>query len=298
MEHEHTTRGTPDTAPAGSPAAGAQRPPELRLLLPETRTSFTTIFGGAGLTHVVFVVLVVLAAWFRPDRQIQARMPDILPEDIVWLEQPGPGGGGGGGGNKSPEPPKAEELPAVKPPDPPPEPVPQPEPEPEPEIEPEIIPQIAAITPTEAPAVIGPPPTASTASLGTGTDGGAGTGKGGGIGPGDGDGLGEGIGGGTGGDVYRVGNGVNAPTPLYSQKPLYTSEAMLRRVQGEAELDCIVLTDGTVGKCDVVKPLDSNQFGLDNEALKAAKKWRFRPGTRQGQPVNVLVRIILEFNMR
>ena len=40
-----------------------------------------------------------------PDRQIQAALPDLLP-DLVFLEVPGPGGGGGGGGNKSPDPPK------------------------------------------------------------------------------------------------------------------------------------------------------------------------------------------------
>ena len=142
------------------------------------------------------------------------------------------------------------------------------------------------------------PPVVATPSLGTGQDLGAGTGKGGGIGPGDGKGLGDGLDDGAGGGAFRVGNGVSAPIVVRDQKPLYTSEAMLRRIQGETELDCIVLRDGTVGKCDVVKPLDSNQFGLDNEAVKAAKKWVFRPGTRQGEPVNVLVRIILEFNMR
>jgi protein TonB len=299
MDSQHSTPDRSAPSPATPTNQSAGRPSELRLLLPEEPTSLKTIFGSAGLTHIALVLFFVILAWLRPDRQIQAALPDVLPDDIVWLEQPGPGGGGGGGGNESPEPPKAEPVPMVKAPEPtpvpPPEPVPQPEPEPEPEPEP--VPQLAAITPTTTAAVIAPTVTAPT-SVGTGTGGGAGAGDGGGIGPGKGDGLGPGEGGNTGGGVARVGNGVLPPTLLHNPKPLYTSEAMLRRIQGEVDLDCVVLADGSVGTCEVVKSLDSNQFGLDNEALKAAKRFRFRPGPRQGEPVAVLVRIVLEFNMR
>jgi TonB family protein len=83
-----------------------------------------------------------------------------------------------------------------------------------------------------------------------------------------------------------------------SAKPAYTSEAMLRRIQGEVWLDCVVAKTGTVGQCDVVKSLDSNNFGLDAEAMKAARKFVFRPGMLKGEPVDVLVRIQIAFNMR
>jgi TonB family protein len=46
-----------------------------------------------------------------------------------------------------------------------------------------------------------------------------------------------------------------------------------------------------------VRSLDST-FGLDQEAIKAAKQWRFRPGTRFGEPVAVLVTIELTFTLR
>ena len=39
-------------------------------------------------------------------------------------------------------------------------------------------------------------------------------------------------------------------------------------------------------------------FGLDQEAIKAARQWRFAPGTRMGQPVPVQVIIELEFTLR
>src|SRR5450759_4506282 len=47
----------------------------------------------------------------------------------------------------------------------------------------------------------------------------------------------------------------------------------------------------------IVKSLDP-VFGLDQEAIKAAKQWRFAPGKRQGQPVAVLVSIELTFTLR
>ena len=46
-----------------------------------------------------------------------------------------------------------------------------------------------------------------------------------------------------------------------------------------------------------MRSLDST-FGLDNEAVKAARQWRFKPGTRLGQPVPVLVTIELSFALR
>ena len=138
---------------------------------------------------------------------------------------------------------------------------------------------------------------ASMISTGTGSDGGAGTGKGSGIGPGKGAGLGPGEGGGTGGGVYRPGNGVELPQVVRMQKPQYTAEAMRAKVQGVVWVDAVVLPDGTVGDVSVTKSLDST-FGLDQEALKAARQWKFVPGRRFGQPVAVLVTIELTFTLR
>jgi protein TonB len=72
---------------------------------------------------------------------------------------------------------------------------------------------------------------------------------------------------------------------------------MRAKVQGTVLLDCVVMPDGSVGRVSVVRSLDST-FGLDQEAIKAAKQWRFRPGTRLGEPVAVLVTIELAFTLR
>ena len=62
-------------------------------------------------------------------------------------------------------------------------------------------------------------------------------------------------------------------------------------------LECVVNPDGAVGDIHVVRSLDPT-FGLDEEAIKAACEWKFKPGTRLGQPVPVLVTIELTFTLR
>ena len=42
-------------------------------------------------------------------------------------------------------------------------------------------------------------------------------------------------------------------------------------------LSAEVLTDGTVGDVQVVRPLDENKYGLDQEAVKAMKQWVSNP---------------------
>ena len=279
-------------------------PAEVHFLFEAPRQRYGAAFGATLMIYIALASLIILLGRLLPQRVYQSVLPDRLSDQIVWLSEPGPGGGGGGGGNKSPEPPKKAELPgqkkitvpAVKPPAPTPEP-PKPEP-PKPEQQVNIPAQTAAAAQTTAPGAIDQnQPAATTASQGSGSGGGAGTGTGTGIGQGQGSGLGAGIGGGTGGGVYRPGNGVQLPRPIKVVKPQYTAEAMRAKVLGTVWLECVVLPDGTVGSVQITKSLDPT-FGLDQEAMKAAKQWRFQPGTRMGEPVAVLVTIELTFTLR
>jgi protein TonB len=258
--------------------------------------------GMSILTHGALLLLFMLLASLMPEQVRQAILPDRLPNEIVWLAQPGPGGGGGGGGNQMKEPPKKAELPGkdkisvpvVKPPA---VELQKPEPAPEPQPEVNIPAQTMAAAETIAPGAIESSQAAGTVSQGTGVGGGAGTGTGTGMGSGQGSGLGPGYGGGTGGGAYRPGNGVELPQLIREVKPQYTADAMRAKIQGAVFLECVVLPDGTVGDVRVTRSLDST-FGLDQEAIRAAKQWRFRPGTRFGEPVPVLITIELTFTLR
>src|SRR5882672_10109023 len=206
----------------------------------------------------------------------------INTPDITWIAQPGPGGGGGGGGNKMPDPPRKAEIAPPKP-----------------AVEPPKIPQanIPAVTAvTELPGAATSTPDATIAQ-GPSTGGGGGTGTGSGVGPGTGSGYGDGYGGGFGGGAYREGNGVSSPVLIHETKPNYTGEAMRARIQGLVKLEAIVMADGSVGDVRVVHSLDQ-QFGLDKEAIRTLRQWRFKPGMRLGQPVPVLILVEISFTLR
>jgi len=280
------------------------RPPEMPFLFerkPERMGG--ALFSALGV-HGAFVLIAVLMTLYGPKPQILGPdTPDRLNKDIVWLSTPGPGGGGGGGGNQMKEPPRKAELPGKEkitvPATKLPEVAPTPKPPDPPKAEQELtIPAktLGDAQQTAVGAIEGTNPSA-TLSQGVGTNGGAGAGTGGGIGPGEGSGLGPGSGGGTGGGAYRPGNGVELPRVLREVRPNYTADAMRAKVQGTVWVEAVVLPDGTVGQAKVVRSLDST-FGLDEEALKAAKQWRFAPGTRFGQAVAVLVTIELTFTLR
>jgi TonB family protein len=248
---------------------------------------------------VLAATLLILASRYAPAPS-ETFLPELLNTDIVWLDKAGPGGGGGGGGNRMKEPPRQAELPGkdkiTVPVEKPPavEPLKKPKDEPNP-VEQLFIPaKDLASAANTAPGILDPGP--PTPSQGAGAGGGAGAGSGTGIGPGSGSGLGPGSGGGTGGGVYQPGNGVTPPKELFVPKPQYTADAMRARIQGTVWVECIVQTNGICTDAHIVRSLDPT-FGLDQEAIKATQKFRFRPGMRLGEPVAVLVTIELSFTL-
>ena len=73
---------------------------------------------------------------------------------------------------------------------------------------------------------------------------------------------------------------------------------MQRGMRGEAVVSCIVTSRGEASACAIVRSLDGNAFGLDDQALQAAGQFRFRPAMCADVPVPTRVNIVLEFNLR
>jgi len=265
------------------------------------RVRFGNAFGFSAFSHVFGFLLLVFIASQLPD-PTPASQPDRMPSEIVWIATPGPGGGGGGGGNRMPDPPRKAEapgkdkitVPAAKPPKVTPDP-----PKQVTETPPLTIPAQPMTTGVvEVPGMLANVPTMPTVSQGAGTGGGAGTGRGTGVGPGQGSGLGPGYGGNFGGGAARPGNGISSPRLIKEVKPNYTADAMRAKIQGVVTLEAVVLADGSVGPVRVTRSLDPN-FGLDQEAERTVKLWRFEPGTnRLGERVPVLVEIEMTFTLR
>src|SRR5262245_7103280 len=290
---ESTQPGGSTSMPTSGPlSVRPDGPRELNFLVGQQSKRLVPAFFTSFLFDAAIVlVLVALNRYGIALTSSAAALPEEPNEHIVWLNEPGPGGGGGGGGNKMKEPPKVAELPGkdkltvpvAKPPklevkleaknDPP------------PQLEQLNIPAKMLGSSTDSlPGIIENAPGPPTVSLGSGSGTGAGTGTGSGIGSGVGSGLGPGFGGGTGGGVYQPGNGVTLPRIVREVKPQYTSDAMRAKIQGAVLLQCVVRPDGSVSDIQVVRSLDPT-FGLDQEAIKAARQWRFKQGTRMGAPV-------------
>lgn len=117
----------------------------------------------------------------------------------------------------------------------------------------------------------------------------------GGSGTGSGVSSGSGSAAGAGDGVYSLGSGVTNPVLLVKTTPSYTDEAVKAKVQGIVLLRAVIRKDGSVTDIEVLRGLG---YGLDERAIEEiATQWKFRPGTLQGKPVNVLATIEVMFNL-
>lgn len=221
--------------------------------------------------------------------------PDIAPYQPSVKPKAQQMGGGGGGGDRSPLPASKGKLPKIAPRQfVPPTAVIRNE-NPKLVMEPTIIAQPDAPLPTLNSNVfgdplgkIGPP------SNGTGSGGGIGSGKGGGVGSGSGAGFGPGSDGGVGGGAYRIGGGVSAPSLVYKVEPEYSEEARKAKFQGSVLLQVVVDEKGNPRDIKIVRPLG---LGLDEKAIEAVQKWRFKPGFLNNKAVPVQAMIEVNFRL-
>lgn len=197
------------------------------------------------------------------------------------------GGGGGGGGMRAPKPVSKGMAPKFAPKTfTPPAPVVQ---------QPKLAqpPEISAEAPKIQADNYGDPLSKNMPFSGGEGINGMGKGSGGGLGPGNGSGYGPGTGGNTGGGAYRIGNGVSAPSILSKVEPEYSEEARKAKFQGTVSLRIVVDERGMPRDLKVIRPLG---LGLDEKAIEAVEKWRFRPGMKDGKAVATLA--VVEVNFR
>ncbi len=96
------------------------------------------------------------------------------------------------------------------------------------------------------------------------------------------------------GPIY-VGGDVKPPEKLQSPQPQYTEIARKARVQGVVIVQAIINKQGDVTNVKVLKGLS---MGLDDEAVKAIKKWKFKPATLNGKPVDVYYNLTVNFRLQ
>lgn len=123
---------------------------------------------------------------------------------------------------------------------------------------------------------------------------GFGNGKDGGVGSGTGGGFGPGSGGGIGGGAYKIGGDVSAPSLIAKFEPEYSEEARKAKYSGSVLLTVVVDENGAPRDIHVVRPLG---LGLDEKAIEAVHRWRFRPGMKNGKAVAVQAQVEVSFRL-
>ena len=94
----------------------------------------------------------------------------------------------------------------------------------------------------------------------------------------------------------NTGNGLlTAPVATTKVDPAYPPEVLRDHVEGTVTLYAVIRADGTV---DGIKVLDSLDSRLDANAMRALSGWRFRPGTKNGEPVALEAVVQIPFRMR
>lgn len=132
-------------------------------------------------------------------------------------------------------------------------------------------------------------------SNGTGSGGGMGSGSGGGLGSGNGVGYGPGSGWNTGGGLAQVGGRVSAPVPLFQPEAEFSDEARRAKYQGVCLVGLIVDAQGNPQNVHIVRALG---MGLDEKAMEAVRKYKFKPAMRDGKtPVPVYVNVEVNFRL-
>jgi len=96
--------------------------------------------------------------------------------------------------------------------------------------------------------------------------------------------------------IYHAGeDGVTPPSVAHKVDPSYTEEAKEAKIQGTVGLSLVV---NSQGRADDVKVTQSLETGLDLNAVAAVSQWLFKPGTKDGQPVDVAVKIEVNFRLK
>lgn len=78
--------------------------------------------------------------------------------------------------------------------------------------------------------------------------------------------------------------GLSGPVPLRKVDPKYPPEMISARVEGEVVLYAVIRRDGSVDSIQLVRGIEPE---LDNNAMQALARWRFRPAERKGSPVEL-----------
>lgn len=87
---------------------------------------------------------------------------------------------------------------------------------------------------------------------------------------------------------------ISGPVPLRKIDPKYPPTLVDERVEGEVVLYAVIRSDGSVDSIQLVRGIDEQ---LDANAMEALSRWKFRPASKQGTPVELEAIVHIPFRL-
>jgi TonB family protein len=88
--------------------------------------------------------------------------------------------------------------------------------------------------------------------------------------------------------------GLTPPVLVRKYEPEYSEEARKAKYQGTVMLTVLVTADGVPSDIRVLHALG---LGLDEKAIEAVSKWRFKPASQDGQPIEMETEVEVSFRL-
>jgi len=102
---------------------------------------------------------------------------------------------------------------------------------------------------------------------------------------------------GTGGteNIYKGSQVTSKARVTKKPEPTYTKAARKNQIEGTVVIRCVLSSTAKVTNIHVISGLPD---GLTDRAVEAAKKIKFTPATKDGQPVSMWVELQYDFHLR
>lgn len=94
--------------------------------------------------------------------------------------------------------------------------------------------------------------------------------------------------------VYEIGGDVEPPQLVHVVEPEFDPKSEEAYVSGTIKLQIVVTKAGSVKEPKVLTGPNERQ---DKAAIAAVLQWRFKPGTKKGEPVNVRATVEVNFHL-
>lgn len=94
--------------------------------------------------------------------------------------------------------------------------------------------------------------------------------------------------------IYEPGGDVKSPKLVHYVEPAFSPSSKEAFVEGTVKISTVVTREGVATNLHVTSGLNTEE---DKTAVEAVKQWKFEPGTKAGQPVNVRVMVEVTFHL-